>query len=291
MYDITAAPIVRFVREASALSQRELAERAGTTQAVVSRIESGDASPSVEMVQRLAGAAGYEIRLECVPRRVTDPVVEAYKPGVDKTLLVEQLKKSSEQRVETMLSMQRLTGEFRRAGREARGQVAERPPAYGGEGKDALRALQEAGVDLIIIGGLAATLHGSARVTFDIDVLYSRTDENIARLVAALRPLSPYLRGAPPGLPFQFDEPTVKAGLNFTLTTSAGSFDLLGEVTGCGRYEDVAAHSRGQSVFGHDSLVIDLDWLIRAKRAAGRPKDLEVLAELEILRDLTDANN
>ena len=157
---------------------------------------------------------------------------------------------------------------------------------------DNLRAvldqLHARGVEFIVIGGVAANAHGSARVTYDLDVLYNRTDENIARLVQAMAPLNPYLRGAPPGLPFVFDARTVKAGLNFTLETSAGWADFLGEVAGVGRYGDVLEHTTRMDLTDDESLVIDLDWLIMAKRAAGRPKDLEVLAELEILRDLTE---
>ena len=153
---------------------------------------------------------------------------------------------------------------------------------------DILDRLHATGVDFIIVGGVAANLHGSARVTVDLDVMYRHNDENIERLVKALAPLAPYLRGAPPGLPFTFDNRTVKAGLNFTLTTSAGPLDLLGEMAGVGRYEDAVAHASPMKITNDKSLVIDLDWLILAKRAAGRPKDLEVLAELEILRELKD---
>ncbi len=66
--------------------------------------------------------------------------------------------------------------------------------------KALLRALGEGGVEFILIGGAAATVHGSSRLTRDVDVVYCRTSENIARLVAALTPYQPYLRGAPPGL-------------------------------------------------------------------------------------------
>ncbi|MFO7567554.1 MAG: hypothetical protein R6X02_33225 [Enhygromyxa sp.] len=68
-----------------------------------------------------------------------------------------------------------------------------------------LRALTEGGVEFIVIGGMAAVAHGSAHVTVDLDIVYGRSDENIERLAAALAPLSPYLRGAPAGLPFRFD--------------------------------------------------------------------------------------
>lgn len=150
-----------------------------------------------------------------------------------------------------------------------------------------LAALDKAGVEFIVIGGLAATAHGSPRLTLDVDVVYARNDENLARIVAALKPLKPYLRGAPPGLPFEWSEATLKRGLNFTLTTSKGSLDILGEMIGGGDYDDLRPHTVEMRMFGRDVRVLSLDALIRAKRAAGRPKDLEVLAELELLRDLT----
>lgn len=140
-----------------------------------------------------------------------------------------------------------------------------------------------AGVEVILVGGLAAQAHGSARLTLDVDFVYRRTAGNIARLAAALAPHKPYLRGAPPGLPFVFDAATIARGLNFKLTSDLGDVDLLGEIVGGGTYEQLAPHTESLSVYGHQVSVLDLPALIRAKRAAGRPKDLEVLAELEAL--------
>jgi hypothetical protein len=148
-----------------------------------------------------------------------------------------------------------------------------------------IHTLADAHVDVILVGGVAATVHGSARLTRDVDVVYSRTDENLARLVDALAPLAPYLRGAPPGLPFRWDAETLRRGLNFTLTTRAGDLDLLGEVTGGGGFNDLREHATAVRLFDRDVLCLDLDALIRIKRAAGRPKDLEAVAELEALRD------
>lgn len=136
-------------------------------------------------------------------------------------------------------------------------------------------------VEFILIGGVAAGAHGSARVTFDLDVVYRRSRENIGRLVRALRDEAPYLRGAPPGLPFRFDEPTVRMGLNFTLSTKLGALDLLGEVVGGGTYEDLLPHSIEIETAGVRCRCADLPALITMKRAAGRPKDLEAIAELE----------
>ena len=67
-----------------------------------------------------------------------------------------------------------------------------------------LDALCAGRVDFVIVGGFAGTLHGSAIPTRDLDVVYARDAANIDRLVAALAPHRPYLRGAPPGLPFQW---------------------------------------------------------------------------------------
>ena len=148
-----------------------------------------------------------------------------------------------------------------------------------------LAALTSAGVEFIIVGGVAARAHGSSRVTDDLDVSYSRSPANLARIVSAFAPFTPYLRGAPPGLPFKWSAATLRAGLNFTLTTTAGAIDLLGEITGGGQYEALLPHAMTITVFGRELLILELPWLIRVKRAAGRPKDLEVIAELEALRE------
>jgi hypothetical protein len=151
-----------------------------------------------------------------------------------------------------------------------------------------LRVLGDAGVECIIAGGVAANILGSARTTIDVDVVYRRTEANMERLVKALSPLHPYLRGAPAGLPFRFDVPTVKRGLNFTLTTDLGPLDLLGEITGGGTYDDLVEESLPSSGFGEHVRCLTLERLIATKRAAGRPKDLIALSELEALLEERD---
>jgi predicted nucleotidyltransferase len=151
-----------------------------------------------------------------------------------------------------------------------------------------LRALSSGGVDFVIVGGLAATIHGAARATYDVDVVYARTPDNLARLVAALAPLQPYLRGAPPGLPFSWSVETLSKGLNFTLTTEAGDLDLLGEVTLGGTYEALLPDAESVMVVEIECRCLSLERLIQVKRAAGRPKDLEAIAELEAIREERD---
>jgi hypothetical protein len=148
-----------------------------------------------------------------------------------------------------------------------------------------LRALHEHGVRFLIVGGAAATAHGSARLTQDLDLVYDRSRDNLDRLARALAPYEPYLRGAPPDLPFVLDAETLHRGLNFTLTTKLGDVDLLGEIVGGGGYTDLAPHSVQLDLFGVHCLVLGLDKLIDVKRAAGRPKDLEALAELVAIRE------
>jgi predicted nucleotidyltransferase len=147
-----------------------------------------------------------------------------------------------------------------------------------------LQALRTAGVQFVIVGGVAAVVHGSARLTND-HVVYERSPENLGRLVTALAPLEPYLRGAPAGLPFRFDQQTLKQGLNFTLTTTQGPIDLLGEMAGVGGYAELAGRTVEIDLFGATYRCVDLTTLIVAKRAAGRPKDYEVIAELESMAD------
>ena len=147
----------------------------------------------------------------------------------------------------------------------------------------ALRLLVENDVRFILIGGDAAIAHGAARLTQDIDFLYSRQAENLERLVAALEPLEPYPRGAPPGLPFVWDVQTLRNGSNFTLTTAIGDVDLLAEISGGGRYNNLLSHSAQIEAFGVRFKCLELAQLIKSKRAAGRPKDFEAIAELELL--------
>jgi hypothetical protein len=148
-----------------------------------------------------------------------------------------------------------------------------------------IEALCRAEVEFIIVGGLAATIHGGSRLTQDIDIVYSRTSENLRRLAAALAPHHPYLRGAPTGLPFDWSPATLRHGLNFTLTTDIGDIDLFGEIAGGGSYDDLVDQTNVVSLFGHECRCVNVASLIRLKRAAGRPRDLETIAELEALAE------
>lgn len=147
-------------------------------------------------------------------------------------------------------------------------------------------ALDQHHVDFIVVGAIAMVLHGSARLTRDLDICYSRENANLDRLAAALKPFAPSLRDAPAELPFTLDAATLRSGLNFTLRSSAGDVDLLGELTGIGGYAAVQRLSVTMKLYDRDVRVLDLDGLERAKRAVGRLKDLADLAEIRDIRRL-----
>jgi predicted nucleotidyltransferase len=153
--------------------------------------------------------------------------------------------------------------------------------------KEMLLLLHDHQVEFVIIGGVAANLLGAVRPTFDLDLCYSRTPANLARLAGALAPLQPRLRDAHGGLPFTLDPLTLRNGLLFTLETDLGWIDLLGEVPGIGTYEKVRAAANEMGLLGRTFWVLTLPALIAAKKAAGRGKDLEALHELEALREAT----
>jgi hypothetical protein len=132
---------------------------------------------------------------------------------------------------------------------------------------------------------VASTLYGSSNLTHDLDVCYARNAGNLEKLATALRSVNAKLRNAPLDLPFLLDADTLRHGLNFTFTTEVGSLDLFGEVRGVGFYEDVMAGAITYEILGYLFPVIEINKLILAKRAAGRPKDLLVLPELEAIRD------
>ncbi len=143
-----------------------------------------------------------------------------------------------------------------------------------------VEALSERRVDYIIIGGVAMVLHGSSRTTQDFDICYERSPTNLQALAAALSPFHTTLRGAPADLPFRLDAATLRSGLNFTLSTDLGDIDLLGEVTGVGGFRELIDEAVWMDVYGQRVAVMGLGSLERAKRSAGRLKDLADLAEI-----------
>jgi predicted nucleotidyltransferase len=146
-----------------------------------------------------------------------------------------------------------------------------------------LRALVEGGVTFVLIGGVAARLHGSPSLTRDIDICYSRDADNLENLVDVLQSIHARLRGVDDDVPFLLDARTIRAGANFTFVTDLGDVDILAVPAGVDGYDDLTRGATEVDLDGTPVQVASLDDLIRMKRAAGRPKDR---AELEILEAL-----
>lgn len=151
-----------------------------------------------------------------------------------------------------------------------------------------LTALVSHDVDHVVIGGFAATIHGSDLVTFDVDITPSRDPANLDRLSAALRDLDSRIRieGIPGGLPFDHDGATLGAARVWNLTTAHGDLDISFVPDGTAGYDDLRRTAVIVDLGPTSAVVASLDDIIRSKEAADRPKDRAALPRLRYLREL-----
>jgi predicted nucleotidyltransferase len=151
-----------------------------------------------------------------------------------------------------------------------------------------VRLLRRQGVEFIVIGGQAEVIFGSPRLTYDTDLCYRRTPENLERLARALAPLHVRLRGAPADLPFKLDRRALQIGCNFTFDTDEGKLDLLGHVEPLGDYEKLMPTVEIWEVDHAPLAVISLEELIRVKEHIARKKDGESLVQLHAIKQIRD---
>jgi hypothetical protein len=152
-----------------------------------------------------------------------------------------------------------------------------------------LRALTEAHVDVILVGGLAAALDGAPISTFDVDIVHSREPANIRRLLGALGKLEASFR-IQPERRMRPEESHLAGSGHLNLNTRHGPLDLLGTI-GRGRgYEALVPHSAEMDL-GDDVRirVLDLETVIAVKEEVGGEKDLATLAVLK--RTLREKQN
>jgi transcriptional regulator with XRE-family HTH domain len=116
----SATSLIRQARKQAGLTQGELARRAGTSQPAVARLERGSASPTLATLERLVRGAGFELRLSLVPIAALDPLTEAYKRDVDRSLLRENLRKTVDERLRSLAEMQEFGRELERSVRARR---------------------------------------------------------------------------------------------------------------------------------------------------------------------------
>lgn len=148
-----------------------------------------------------------------------------------------------------------------------------------------LLALNVAGVDFVVIGGLAGMAQGSSYPSFDLDIAYARDRPNLERLASVLAGLDVSLTKVPADLPFVPDAQTLENGANFTFDTKHGRFDILGHVPGIRDYAALRAEPVVAPLDGVDAPGASLDHLIVLKRASNSAHDQRRLQEHLVMAD------
>jgi hypothetical protein len=150
--------------------------------------------------------------------------------------------------------------------------------------KGLLGRLVTARVRFVVVGGYAAVAHGSSLMTLDVDVCCEMTPANLLRLQAALDGLRPVHRMTPRRVPLRLTPEGAVGWKNLYLDTAWGQLDCLGEVKGIGGYPECRKRSVRVRLGAGSCRVLALEALIQAKRAMGRPRDLETVAQLRAIR-------
>jgi hypothetical protein len=139
----------------------------------------------------------------------------------------------------------------------------------------------------IVVGGLAAVLHGSPLPTVHVDICPSREPANLDRLAAALAELDARIRtpDSPEGVRFPRDGAFLANVELLNLVTRCGDLDLTFRPAGTEGFADLARQAKEVTIRGVGVSVAALGDVIRSKEAADRPKDRR---SLPVLRQLLD---
>ena len=146
-----------------------------------------------------------------------------------------------------------------------------------------LARLIKAEVEFVLVGGLAASIHGSSLTTRDVDVCCSFTASNLLRIQHAFDDQHPVHRMRP-DLPIALTPEQCVHLKNLYIKTDLGVIDCLGSVLGVGEYDEVLKHSIEIELPVGKLRILDLDTLIQAKEAMGRPHDLLTVQHLKAVR-------
>jgi transcriptional regulator with XRE-family HTH domain len=228
--------LLRDARKRAGLSQRELAERGGFPQSTVGRIEAGTLEPRVDTLERLLRACGR--LLESAPGAADDFDRQAIRDSLALTPIARLISTASAQplfdpgRMVSILARQR--------------------------------------VDYVVMGGLAARLHGSPFTTSDMDICYTRAGDNVERLAAALRDLQA-----------RVEVRALRAGGSFSFKTMAGQLNCTTRVPGVAGFPDLLAGAEQVQVATNVVRVASLDDLIAIKRS----EDFEAVEHLAAVRE------
>ncbi|MBX7131420.1 MAG: hypothetical protein K1X67_01965 [Fimbriimonadaceae bacterium] len=154
------------------------------------------------------------------------------------------------------------------------------------EVRQLVEAIAGSGADVVSIGGVAVILIGGEHYTKDVDFAFSRKRESLKKIVEALAPYHPKPVDWPEGVPFVWDDQTLQGMTTITLDTDIGRIDFLAEPDGAPPYDDLRSRAIPFDLEGVTIYVACIEDLIAMKRAAGRPKDLAHIAELETIQRL-----
>ena len=146
-----------------------------------------------------------------------------------------------------------------------------------------LARLIKAEVEFVLVGGLAASIHGSSLTTRDVDVCCRFTEGNLMRLQHALEGLHPVHRMRP-DLELALAPEQCASLNNLYIKTDLGVLDCLGSVLGVGDYDEVSKHSLEIELPMGVMRILDIDTLIKAKEAMGRPHDIITIQHLKAVR-------
>jgi predicted nucleotidyltransferase len=153
-----------------------------------------------------------------------------------------------------------------------------------------LRRLGAAGVEFVIIGGVAVAAYGAEYSTVDVDICAPLSHDNCIKIVQAFDGLNPRWLARPDFPVITASDPNLKGLKNMYLRTDLGKVDVLGELPGICSYDELAARAVEMVVLGTPCRVIDLDTLIAAKRFAGRDKDKPAVKALEVVKKYRELN-
>jgi transcriptional regulator with XRE-family HTH domain len=262
--------IIREARRRARLTQAELAQRARTTQSAIARWETGNTEPSWEKLQELVACCGLELTITMVERR-----------DAEERALDQRRAMTADERLRyLMAALPYVEGDD---GTDATGFAGDEPrfdPA------GLLEVLVRHDVRFVLIGGLAAVLHGSPYLTEDVDISPAPEPGNAQRLATALVELEARPAGSTrQGTDGEHLSPDrLQSVTAVRLATKLGRLDLMWEPAGTGGFEDLRAHARATDVGGLSVLVASLPDVIRSKEAAGRSDDR---ATVPTLRRLT----
>jgi len=142
------------------------------------------------------------------------------------------------------------------------------------------RALSQHQVEVIVIGGLAASLHGAPMPTFDVDVIRRVSPENVARLESLLVDLGAVFRRDPGRRSLRPGPSHLAAKGALLLSTRLGPLDVLATLHDGRDYDDLLPHTEVIHMGEVDVRVLDLTTLIEVKVAVGRDKDKMAAAHL-----------